>query len=167
MYIKSHIQIPYQLWDHNIQRWRISFFPLVVERVTSFLRAKKTILGEKFDMRLFTFLFLGELGTCLCNFYPHTTYKTYRNAWLSTWRYAEICTHFQKLKKHVKNYWIENPNGKIMPYYHFYKYKKQNLKVKPQFLVNFWSFCDLIEFGQIVRINEHIPQFGGFWEALK
>jgi hypothetical protein len=60
----------------------------------------------------------------------------------------------------MKNYWIGNPNGDIMPWYLFYMYKKQNLKkIKFQFLVNFRSFCDLIDFGQILRINEHILQF--------
>ena len=48
-------------------------------------------------------------------------------------------------------------------------HKKQKLekKQKSQILVSFQSFCDLIDFGQILRINEHIPQFGQFWADFK
>ena len=31
---------------------------------------------NKFEMSLFNFLFLSELGTCPHNFYPHRTYTT-------------------------------------------------------------------------------------------
>ena len=142
-------------------------FSHVAKRVSSILRAKKFIFGSKYELWLFTFLFLGELGIFLCNFYPHRTYKTYRNAWSFTWRYAE-----SQIQRHV----FDNKKGMFrviglgirtvrscLGTSSTFTRNKTCKKVKSQFLVNSQSFCDLIDFGQILRIKEHILQFGQFW----
>ena len=90
MYIKSHIQILYWLWDHNVQSWRKSFFPLLHIGFEVFREPKKTNFKSFFELHLFNTLFQSELGLPLYNFYPYRTYKTYRNAWFFAWRYAEI-----------------------------------------------------------------------------
>ena len=147
------------------------FFSLVEKRDNNVLRAKITTFWSKFDLRLFKFLFLGELEICLHNFYPHRTYKTYRNAWFFTWRYAEI--QIQRLVfDNKKGMWriiglgIRTVRSCLGTSSTCSKNKTWK-KVKSQFLVNFQSFCDLIDFGQILRINEHIPQFGQFWADFK
>lgn len=48
-------------------------FSLIVKRESNVLKAKITIFESEFELRLFTFLFVGELGIYLHNFYPHRT----------------------------------------------------------------------------------------------
>jgi hypothetical protein len=58
---KSYTLIPYHLRDHNIQSWRIFFFALP-KGDNYLLGSKKTTFSSRYEICLFGFLFLGELG---------------------------------------------------------------------------------------------------------
>jgi hypothetical protein len=75
---KSHTLIPYHLRDHNIQSWRKSFLPLP-KGDSSLLGFKRTTFLSRYEMCLFGFLFLGELGTCPQNLAPTQRVEPWEN----------------------------------------------------------------------------------------
>jgi hypothetical protein len=60
---KSYTRIPYHLRDHKFKVEEKVFLPLPKGDI-SLLGSKKTIFSSRYEMCLFKFLFLGELGTC-------------------------------------------------------------------------------------------------------
>jgi hypothetical protein len=63
MTTKTYTLIPYHLRDHNIQSWRKSFFA-PTKGDNSLLGSKRTTFSSRYEMCLFEFSFLSELGTC-------------------------------------------------------------------------------------------------------
>jgi hypothetical protein len=64
---KSYTLILYRLRDHSVQSQTKSFFSTVPKRDSSVSEAKKIILGHRYGLPDFLFLFLFELATCVQN----------------------------------------------------------------------------------------------------
>jgi hypothetical protein len=75
---KSYTLIPYHLQDHNIQSWRNNFF-CPCPRGTAVFWVQKTTFSSRYEMSLFGFLFLGELGTCPQNLMPTQDVEPWEN----------------------------------------------------------------------------------------
>jgi hypothetical protein len=66
---KSYILIPYHLRDRNIQIEEKAIFAPAQGGQQSF-GVKKPTFSSRYEMCLFEFLFLGEVGTCPQNLMP-------------------------------------------------------------------------------------------------
>jgi hypothetical protein len=107
--------IPHRLQDHNVQSWKKVFFHCALKGQQSF-EGQKTIFKNRYGMSLSIFLFLSEVGTCPQNLISTRGVEHWgKNHFLQgvCWN-SHTKAIFWPKKRHIKNSWIENPNGENM-----------------------------------------------------
>jgi hypothetical protein len=80
------------------------------------LETKKTIILGVYWMSLFEFLYVGELGTCPQNLIFTRGVEHWEKNHFPQWDMLKFTCKggFLTIKRHIKNYFSENPKGEYM-----------------------------------------------------
>jgi hypothetical protein len=154
---KSYTLILYLSQDHNIQSWRNLFFAPIQGGQQSF-GVKKITFSSRYEMCLFGFLFLGELGTCLQNLMPTQGVEPWKNHQFPQGGMLKFTYNKNSIWKilGLKIRMVETCSSASSTYRNFYFWNK----LKSGFLVVFQSLV----FGQIwarfaaLTVVESIPE---------